>query len=561
MNTKNINNLILVALTSATVLLFCGCESFLTRDADNQTTEDAWWYNKSMLQTVVSQCYQPMPGGTLVPSARDISQSESASYNNTKIEMEGLSDNGVTCANYINNTTITYGSVQSTHGGITSLWTMKWAAIRRCCRYLQNYNKAIVDPDSVPWEGIQTLDRWAAEVRALRAYYHLELLIYYGRIPIVDHVTTVEEQKLSRATEAEDVAWIAKEFETASENLPTKPQVAEERWRWTKGACYAFLSYLYMFESDWDNAELWAQKVIDLGLYDIYTSPTDPSNSYSEQFLYDAYTNNTKESILTKNVGCQQAMGRLLPPSFKSGTSGISPTSSMVDAYELKDGRALEDLPDAEAESYHINPRPENRDPRLGKTIFFPGETYLGQTFTCWNVGTPDYLGSRNSTVSGYWVKKWMNSPDLSQATPWNSTLPFQLMRYSVILLNYVECQIELGNISDPLIYTYLNKIRKRAGMPDVDQSKYKTQDELRALVRRERRVELAYEGYRLYDIKRWKIGDKVMNGPVYGVKMQDKDELYYVETRRFNPDRDYVWPIPSSEVTVNENMEQNPGY
>ena len=543
------------------VPLFSGCNDFLTRDSDNQTTEEAWWYNKSMLQGVLNQCYLPMPGGTLVYDAKDITESGSAAYNNTKIEMEGLSDNGVTCANYINNTVITYGTAQSTHEGITNIWTMKWTAIRRCCRYLDNYKKAIVDLDSSPWEGIQSLDRWAAEVRALRAFYHLELYIYFGRIPIVDHVVAVDEQDLSRATDEEDVNWIASEFEKASENLPVYPQVAEERWRWTKGACYAYISYLYLYVGNWEKAKEWAQKVIDLGIYDIYTSPANPANSYNEQFLYEAYTNNTKECILTKNLGCSQTTGRLLPPSAKSGTSGISPTSSLIDAYELKDGRTLEELSDSARQYYHLNPTPADRDPRLGKTIFFPGETYLGKSFTCWTSGTSDYIGARNSTVSGYWVKKWMNPQDLSMSSPWNSTLPFQLMRYSVVLLNYVECQIELGNINDPLIYTYLDKIRARAGMPAVDRDKYKTQDELRALVRRERRVELAFEGYRLYDIRRWKIADKVMNGPVYGAKKPDSDELYYVETRRFNPDRDYLWPIPSSEISANEKMEQNPGY
>lgn len=154
--------------------------------------------------------------------------------------------------------------------------------------------------------------------------------MYFGAIPIVDHVITVNEQNLSRSSEEQVVSWIASEFEEASKNLPVRAQVADERWRWTKGACYAYLSYLYIFENDWEKAKEWAQKVIDLGIYDIYVSPTDPSHSYSEQFLYDAYTNNTKESILTKDKGCMQVLFRLLPPSFKSGTSGVSPTSSLI---------------------------------------------------------------------------------------------------------------------------------------------------------------------------------------------------------------------------------------
>ena len=103
--------------------------------------------------------------------------------------------------------------------------------------------------------------------------------------------------------------------------------------------------------------------------------------------------------------------------------------------------------------------------------------------------------------------------------------------------------------------------LRDRAGMPPVDRSKYATQEKLRELVRRERRVELAFEGHRLMDIRRWKIGEEVMNCSVYGAKMPDSEELFFVEERRFNPERDYLWPIPLTEITSNEKMVQNPGY
>ena len=90
---------------AAAALMLCACQDFLTRDAENQTTEEAWWYNKSILNTVVNQCYAPMPGGTLTGSssvtyARDASQTGNEYYYNCKVENEGLSDNGVTVANY-----------------------------------------------------------------------------------------------------------------------------------------------------------------------------------------------------------------------------------------------------------------------------------------------------------------------------------------------------------------------------------------------------------------------------------------------------------------------------
>ena len=563
---KTYTNLLKWMAVAAAALMLCACQDFLTRDAENQTTEEAWWYNKSILNTVVNQCYAPMPGGTLTGSssvtyARDASQTGNEYYYNCKVENEGLSDNGVTVANYISNSAITYGTAQSTHTHPTTMWTMRYATIRRCSRYLENWHKAIIYPDTTPWEGIQTVDRWEAEIRALRAYYHLELFMNFGPIPIVDHVITVGEKDLKRNTKEEVVKFIADEFELASKNLPVNAQTSEERWRWTKGACYAYLSYLYLFVGDWTNAKYWAEQVIGLNKYDIYVSPTNPAESYSEQFLQAAYTNNTKESILTRDRGMHQACMRLAPPSIRNGTSGVSPSAALIDAYELKDGRTLDELTETERQHYHLYPTPADRDPRLGMTIVFPGESHAGYTWNPWVAGNTDYIGSRNSTATGYWVKKWVNQADMSLASTTSSTLPFQLMRYSVVLLNYVETAVELNQLSDPNIYLFLNKIRNRAGMPDVDESKYNTQASLRELVRRERRIELAFEGHRLIDIRRWRIAEEVMNGPLYGAKRPDAEELYYVEERRFNPDRDYVWPIPNTEVQNNSNMEQNPGY
>ncbi len=558
---KNKQNIILIlSILVAALTTFTGCEKFLTRNAENQTTEDEWWTSKTMLETVLKQCYQAVPGGTLVYSAMDYGQSGSDAYTNNVVEMEGLTDNGVTCANYIDNTPFTSSTVASTSSTVARQWKSNWHTIRRCCRYLENCHKVQYTPDKTPHEGIQTVTRWEAEVRALRAYYHMRSYMLWGEIPIVDHVTGVEEQNLEKQPKEKIIEWIASEFEEASKNLPLIPQTLSERWRWTKGACYAYLSYLYLYDGNWEMAKHWAQKVIDLKLYNIYTSTTNKAGSYSEQFLYPAFDNNSAEVIWTKDKGAGQATFRLSPNGTINGGSGVAPTASLLDAYELKDGRTLEELSPEEREYYHINPTPADRDPRLGMTIFFPTESFLGYTPKGVFTNGVDGIGKRNSTKTGYWTKKFVNQNDYKSSNA-NGTLPFAHMRYAVILLNYVEAAIELNQLDDPNIYTYLNMIRSRAGMPNVDKKKYSTQEKLRELVRRERRVELAFEGHRLYDIRRWKIGDEVMNGAVYGAKYPDKDELYFVEERRFNPQKDYLWPIPAAEILANSKLKQNPGY
>src|SRR5690606_12023229 len=123
----------------------------------------------------------------------------------------------------------------------------------------------------------------------------------------------------------------------------------------------------------------------------------------------------------------------------------------------------------------------------------------------------------------------------------------------------------------DNSVYDAINKVRHRAGMPDVDQSVYNNQAALRTLVRRERRVELALEGLRWFDIQRWKIGSVVRSGNVYGTRLGTVDpasgklnltgEHIFVEERIFNDNRDYLWPVPQSERDINKALSQNNGY
>jgi hypothetical protein len=144
------------------------------------------------------------------------------------------------------------------------------------------------------------------------------------------------------------------------------------------------------------------------------------------------------------------------------------------------------------------------------------------------------------------------------------------LIRYAEVLLTYAEAKIESGSI-DATVYQAINQVRNRAGMPNVDETVYNNQSTLRTLIRRERRVELAMEGLRFFDIQRWQIGPQVMEGTVYGSRLGSVDpatgaltlaaDSIVVETRVFNAAKNYLWPIPQSEIDINKTLTQNPGY
>jgi hypothetical protein len=152
----------------------------------------------------------------------------------------------------------------------------------------------------------------------------------------------------------------------------------------------------------------------------------------------------------------------------------------------------------------------------------------------------------------------------------WNTGVNIIVIRYAEVLLTYAEAQIESG-VMDNSVYQALDDIRTRAGMPAVDRTVYNNIASLRTLIRRERRVELALEGLRWYDIQRWQIGPTVRTGTVYGTRLGTVDAAtgkvtltgnhVVVEQRNFNPQRDYLWPVPQKERDINKSLGQNPGY
>jgi hypothetical protein len=298
---------------------------------------------------------------------------------------------------------------------------------------------------------------------------------------------------------------------------------------------------------------------MDLGVYSLFPSYQDLfriQNEYNSEIILDrAYMENTVSLW---------SLGVLAPHIGNNGWYSVDPTQSLVDAYEMSNGKTIDDP----TSGYDPEDPHKDRDPRLKETILVPGDTYEGKIFNPLENVDEDYWASYNYTA--YCIKKYI--PFLSDFNDmWNSGLNIPLIRYAEVLLSYAEAKIELDQI-DNSVYSAIDEVRLRAGMPAVDRSKYAAQSEMRELVRRERRVELALEGLRFYDIQRWRIGEEVLSGPVYGSRLGTVDrvtgKVTYTtpdnilnETRVFDPAKNYVWPIPQWEIDINPNLEQNPNY
>jgi len=260
----------------------------------------------------------------------------------------------------------------------------------------------------------------------------------------------------------------------------------------------------------------------------------------------------------------------------------------MVDMYASSDG-----LPIDESPLFDPAKPFENRDPRLDQSILLPGEWING----LWFQTHPDSVKTIKKTASG---EKRVDNPEVTNAYAtftgylWNkyldesdvpgnntqSTLPVMIMRYAEVLLTYAEAKIELNQI-DQSVVDAINLVRQRASvnMPAVTIG---SQQEMRKTVRYERTIELALEGFRLFDIRRWKIAEYVMPGNVLGRRQKahwfdevtpEIDENWHpkypnettlfqiISVNQFDKSKNYLWPIPLKEMDVVSELKQNPGY
>lgn len=458
-------------------------------------------------------------------------------------------------------------------GNVTTIWRTAYTGISRCNFLLNNFDRA---RNNVSEATILNIE---AQAKFLRAYYYFMLSEFYGGVPLVTDNLELSESYLTRSSKEDITTFILKELNDASTNLTITNQ--PNTMTISKGAAWALASRVALYNGRWQEAIIAAQKVMELEGSEYLLHP-----NYEEICLRKGKT--SKEIIWAIQFNYNDIYHET-PLSFRSrmasGYINRIPVQALVDSYDCIDGLPIDKSP-----LYNPVKPFENRDPRLGKTIALPGSIYYGYQFEthkdsiyCWNynVTPPKRVSNLDAThtyasFSGYGWRKYAD-PTEEHAT--RSDINPIIMRYAEVLLNYVEAKIE-SNSLDESVYTAINKVRRRAGMPDI--SPGKTQTELRSIVRKERKVEFAGEGIRYYDILRWKIAEQVLNGPCYGriprgylasapaidangtpdySKVSNASAMRVIQARNFDKTKNYLWPIPTIELQTNPNLEQNPGY
>lgn len=426
-------------------------------------------------------------------------------------------------------------------------WGNDYKGIHAANYFLENIDK-------VPSADTALINSLKGQVRVLRAYQYLKLVFLFGDVPLVTKSLTIEEGKnLVRTPSTEIWDFINAELTAAAGQLPL---AQADKGRITKGAALALNARAMLYAGRYQAAAAAAKAVMDLHAYSLYPE-------YKKLFSYGA--ENNAEVILDKqfikDIYPSNIFTVLATPSLANDGLYFVPTETIVNAYEMANGRNISD-PASGFDPYHPY---QNRDPRLAYSVFFPGSTLPnGKTFNSLpGSGTPDALGfNASSSTTGFTIRKYVNADDLSD--PLNSGINIILLRYAEVLLTYAEAKIENRSV-DQSVYDAINEVRQRAdvNMPAITPGK--TDEQLREIVRHERMVELAFEGQRFFDIRRWKVADQLMDAPIHGMTYANANgQLIRVNVqfkRSFQAGKDYLWPIPQKERDLNKHLTQNPGW
>lgn len=493
-----------------------------------------------------------------------------------QLYIEGATDLVFIRGNGANMITVQSGQFSTETGVFYSAWSNFYESIARCNNILENMHRAV---DNVSEEFYNRIE---AEAKFLRAYNYTYLVNLYGDVPFVTSMLSLEEGQMAKTDKSIIIEQLFEDLDFAASALPVAWEAAEDG-RITKGAALGLKARLALWTGHYDIAASAAESVIDLGNYEIYPN-------YENLFKHEG--EGSHESILHIPflIGvAASGTPREIGPRTGSGYSIIVPTQTLVDMYQCTDGKRVD-----ESDVFNPNDQFANRDPRLFQSILYPGQWFNGYLFETnpsarttqrdvngvisWvnNLEVTNAYG----TFTGYLWKKYLDEKDVPNDVL-RSELNFMLMRYAEVLLTYAEAQIELGDVT-PKVIDAINAVRRRPSVMMPAASISMTIDELRDLVRYERTIELAGEGFRLFDIRRWRIAEHVLPGNllgkrrstswdlpvtpsfnVYGKPIYENETTIFqiISNNVFDASKHYLWPIPQRELDRNRMLTQNENY
>ena len=546
-------------LLSAVAAVGAGCGDFLDTSLDQNETGQSIETTLGTLWKFGNAFYAPIGYGysvldsNLFAAATDEAQQ-------TKVQSD---------ASYFNK-----GVINANLNPISNLYTNCYEGIRAANffldytangkgEYMIGMNRDTINDRPNYEKDLASLHWYQAEAHVARAYYYAELIKQYGGVPIVEEQYTAG-RFIPRSSYDEVVDYIVKEIDDYKDQLAVNwNNFSERKGRFTLGAALAIKARVLLYAAsplhnpDKD-IEKW--KKAAAAAYEIIGNPHlnyALDGNYGNYFQGNRSLTSTETIYVVRREQSNMMESNNYPIATPGGASGITPTQNLVEAYEYVG------TPDAE------NPY-ANRDPRLTASIVTNGSTWNGYVIDQ-SVGGRYDMSAANASRTGYYLKKFLtDNLNLTQgATAQHNWVAY---RYAEVLLNYAEAMNEAyGPDQAPADYTLtaldaLQLVRDRASL-QLPVVRATTRDEFRKAVKHERRIELAFEDHRYWDLLRWKDAMEVLNKPVRGVKVTKigdgkwKYEETEVAARTFL-ERNYYMPFTRSEVeNSNHTLEQNPGY
>ncbi|GAC1452878.1 MAG: RagB/SusD family nutrient uptake outer membrane protein [Chitinophagaceae bacterium] len=517
-----------ITLSALLVILNYGCQKNLLETLPNdRIAVNLYWKTDQDVQLATNAIYTYLDGTEI-------------------FSWDGMSDIGHSNSSFSTEGLIESGQFDALNSKVQAEWTRDYQGIRAA-------NSFFAHVDEIKSANPDLINRFKGEVKTLRAYLYIKLASLYGDVPLVTtEISLQESRNLTRTPVSKVWDFIATELTDAATLLPV---TQTEKGRVTKGAALALKARAMLYAGRYEEAAAAAKQVMGLNIYSLYPS-------YEKLFSYGA--KNNQEVILDKqfikSIYSNGVFAMMAPHSQQASSNNFVPSNKLVDAYQMNNGNDIKDP----ASGFNAMDPYANRDPRLKYSVYVLGAQLPdGTVFNSKpKSGTADAVGyDFISTTTGFTLKKYINNEDLAQ--PSNCGINIILIRYPEVLLTYAEAMIESNKIDNSVIGA-INTVRKRAdvNMPPVT---VLSQSEMRDIVRRERLVELGFEGLRYFDIRRWRIAENVMPGKVYGMTYSDNGTLKTIEApaveRKFNKNRDYLWPIPQKEKELNPALGQNPNW
>jgi hypothetical protein len=487
-----------IATCCLSMLVMPGCKDFLSEVPLDAPSDATFLKNEAEMNFALNAVYRSM----------------SIDFQPIEPLTDGWTDIGIQRAPELGE-----GNFDTYNASVRSLWANNYTSVQRANTFLAGMT---LGKDNVP---AATYNRLEAEARVLRALAYQHLVFMFGDVPLITKPLLPEEFKTQvRTPKADVVRFLYEDLDAAAANLDW---TYTQRGRVSKAVALGLKARIALYNKDYPTAATAAKQVIDgAGLslnprfQDLFTRSGQKPNAGGEMMYEILYT----DALATARTNI--ALGAASRTA--NAQSGRFPTQQLVDLFEARDGKRID-----ESAIYNpANPR-VNRDRRLKYTVAMPGDTVSMNLKTfiydIYNSTTPvraangtwtvqanaDFdhqFGPAKSGVGYVWSKYVMTDED-----NFTSKVSFILMRYAEVLLTYAEAKIELNQI-DASVIDAIDKVRRRAGQPAVTDAIKADQPELRELIRRERTVELAYEGFRWFDIRRWEIAHLVMPGKITGI-------------------------------------------